>query len=66
MDKSIRTATFGDQIAQSMAELREIMTAGASPTAIGRLTVRTSEVTAPSPGDARDVKKVADELDARD
>ena len=62
MKKKPRSATFGEQMAQSMAELREIMAAGASPTANGRLTARTIEVAEPSAYDARGVKKVRDAL----
>jgi len=62
MNKSPRSATFGEQMAQSMAELREIMTAGASPIGNGRLTARTIEVAGPSAYDAKGVKKVRDAL----
>jgi DNA-binding transcriptional regulator YiaG len=60
--KSPRVATFGEQMAHSMAELREIMTAGASPTMNGRLTARTIEVAEPSTYDARGVREVRDAL----
>ena len=62
MIKSPQPATFGEQMAESMAELRAIMTAGASPTANGRLTARTIDVAEPSNYDAKAVKKVRDGL----
>jgi putative transcriptional regulator len=62
MKKSTRSATFSEQMSQSMAELRAIITAGASPTANGRLTARTIEVAEPSPYDAKGVRKVRDAL----
>jgi putative transcriptional regulator len=58
MTKSQRSATFNEQMAQAMGELRSMMSTGRSPTGNGRLTVRTIEVTEPSRYDARKVKKV--------
>jgi putative transcriptional regulator len=58
MNKSRRSAKFSDQMAQSMSDLRSIMSLGQSPTGNGRLTVRTIEVTEPSDYDARKVKQV--------
>ncbi|HZK82348.1 MAG TPA: helix-turn-helix domain-containing protein [Humisphaera sp.] len=62
MKKTNRINTFGEQMAQSMSELRSIMSAGASPTANGRLTARTIQVAAPSAYDAKRVKKVREGL----
>lgn len=56
MKKSLRSDPFRKQIRQAMRELREIITAGTSPTAGARLTARTYEVTKPTPYDARRVK----------
>jgi putative transcriptional regulator len=62
MNKSTPAAAFAEQMAESMAELREIMNTGASPIANGRLTARTIEVAEPSAYDATEVKKVRDGL----
>jgi len=58
MNKSKRSAAFGEQIAQAMAELRAIVSSGQSPTRDGRLTIRTIEVAEPSTYDAHKIKKV--------
>ena len=58
MNKSSRSETFGEQMAQAMAELRAIMASGGSPTGDGRLTIRTIQVAEPSAYDARKVRKV--------
>jgi DNA-binding transcriptional regulator YiaG len=58
MNKPSRSAAFGEQMAQAMAELRAIMSSGKSPTDDGRLTIRTIEVAEPSAYDARKVRKV--------
>ncbi len=62
VNKSPKTTSFNEQMAHSMAELRDLMTAGTSPTADGRLTVRTIEVSDPSTYDAKRVKQVRDGL----
>jgi putative transcriptional regulator len=62
MKKQTRIAPFREQMAQSMAELRDIMNSGLSPTANGRLTVRTIEVAQPSAYDAKSVRRIRDGL----
>jgi putative transcriptional regulator len=58
MNKSARSAAFGDQMAQAMADLRAIVSSGGSPTSDGRLTIRTIEIAEPSTYDAHKIKKV--------
>lgn len=58
MKKSQRSATFNEQMADAMGEMRSIMSSGQSPTGDGRLTVRTIEVAEPSMYDAVQVKRV--------
>jgi len=58
MNKSPRSAAFGEQMAQAMAELRAIISSGQSPTRDGRLTIRTIEVAEPYAYDAHKIKKV--------
>jgi DNA-binding transcriptional regulator YiaG len=54
--------TFRQQMAQSTGELQAIMTAGQSPSADGRLTVRTIEVTEPGDYDAAAVRRARDAM----
>jgi DNA-binding transcriptional regulator YiaG len=58
MNKSPRSAPFGRQMAQAMAELRSIISEGRTPTGDGRLTVRAIEVAEPSVYDAKKIKRV--------
>jgi putative transcriptional regulator len=62
MKKKQAVATFRDQMIDSMAELRAIIAAGASPSDDGRLTVHTVEVAEPSNYDANDVRKIRNDL----
>jgi putative transcriptional regulator len=62
MKKSAKPDSFRRQTADAMRELRSIMTAGSSPTADGRLSIRTIEVAEPSFYDAKTVKKVRSAL----
>jgi DNA-binding transcriptional regulator YiaG len=55
--KHQRPISFRRQMRQSMDELRSIMARGQSPTADGRLTVRTVEVVEPSAYDAKAVRR---------
>ena len=58
MKKSAKSDSFRRQMAHAMRELRSIMATDASPTADGRLSIRTIEVAEPSSYNAKSIKKV--------
>jgi putative transcriptional regulator len=58
MKQNMRSDSFTEQMARSMAEMKSIMSAGESPTGDGRLTVRTIRVAEPGEYDAKRIKKV--------
>ena len=63
MKRTPRVASFARQMAQSLDELRSIMSKGQSPTADGRLTARSAQVREPSAFDARKIKNIRQALD---
>jgi putative transcriptional regulator len=60
--KSKRSDLFSQQISQSVAEFRAIMSAGQSPAADDRLTVRTLDVIESTAYDSNRVKKLRKSL----
>lgn len=54
--QTVKTQTFREQMARSMAELQTIVARGESPTGDGRLTVRSIQVTEPRQYDAEAIR----------
>jgi DNA-binding transcriptional regulator YiaG len=64
MSKRLRPISFRDQMRQSLADLRSIMSRGESPSGNGRFTARTVEVAEPSRYDAPAVRRTRRALNA--